>query len=74
MLISVLGRNRHDFDGLLAFYRMFTTKRGLMCWQLIKRGSEVCFADSYPPVPARNSRVWLSWANLLLALLSASAG
>lgn len=41
MLISVLGRNRRDFDGLLAFYRMFINAQGLMSWQLIKRGSEV---------------------------------
>ena len=41
MLISVLGRNRGDFDGLLAFYNMFLNARGLMSWQLLLRGGEV---------------------------------
>ena len=37
MLVSVLGRNKGDFDGLLAFYRMFTNRQGLMNWQLLRR-------------------------------------
>ena len=73
MLISVLGRNRHDFDGLLAFYQMFTTERGLMCWQLIKCGSEVRPADPWPPSPAQITGL-SSKANLLLARLPASEG
>ena len=39
MLVSVLGRNKGDFDGLLAFYRMFTNRQGLMNWQLLRRRS-----------------------------------
>ena len=42
MLVSVLGRNQSDFDGLLAFYRMFTNRQGLMNWQLLRhRDGEV---------------------------------
>ncbi len=39
MLVSVLGRNKGDFDGLLAFYHMFTNRQGLMNWQLLRRRS-----------------------------------
>lgn len=34
MLISVLHRNRSDFDGLLAFFQAFRNEHGLMCWQI----------------------------------------
>lgn len=34
MLISVLHRNKPDFDGLLAFFRSFRNANGLMCWQI----------------------------------------
>lgn len=57
MLISVLGRNRHDFDRLLAFYQMFTNARGLMCWQLIKRGSEV--GSCSPPLTTVKQWAWV---------------
>ena len=48
MLISVLGRNKGDFDGLLAFYHMFTNRQGLMNWQLLRRRSgEVRATDPF---------------------------
>ncbi len=34
MLISVLHRNRVDFDGLLTFFLNFRNEKGLMCWQV----------------------------------------
>ncbi|CBQ70257.1 related to Endoglucanase [Sporisorium reilianum SRZ2] len=34
MLISVLHRNRADFDGLLQFFRAFRNANGFMCWQI----------------------------------------
>lgn len=34
MLISVLHRNKPDFDGLLAFFLHFRNQHGLMCWQV----------------------------------------
>ena len=70
MLISVLGRNRGDFDGLLAFYHMFTNQQGLMNWQLLRRrDGEVhhvrSFAFSQHPPPLTGS------ANLPCAVLPA---
>lgn len=34
MLISVLHRNKPDFDGLLQFFLQFRNGNGLMCWQI----------------------------------------
>lgn len=34
MLISVLHRNKSDFDGLLSFFLSFRNPNGLMCWQI----------------------------------------
>lgn len=34
MLISVLHRNRPDFEGLFAFFQLFRNPHGLMCWQV----------------------------------------
>ncbi|TKY85263.1 hypothetical protein EX895_006343 [Sporisorium graminicola] len=34
MLISVLHRNRPDFDGLLQFFLTFRNANGFMCWQI----------------------------------------
>lgn len=34
MLISVLHRNRADFDGLLQFFLAFRNANGFMCWQI----------------------------------------
>jgi len=35
LLVSVLQRNRADFDGFLRFWRLFLTEHGLMYWQLL---------------------------------------
>lgn len=34
MLISVLHRNKPDFDGLFQFFLNFRNQNGLMCWQI----------------------------------------
>ncbi|SPC61290.1 related to Endoglucanase [Ustilago sp. UG-2017b] len=34
MLISVLHRNKPDFDGLFTFFLNFRNNHGLMCWQI----------------------------------------
>ncbi len=40
MLISVLGNEQADFDGLWAFYKSFINhQNGLMPWQILKNGS-----------------------------------
>ena len=38
LLISVLQRERGDFDGFLRFWRRFLTPKGLMYWQLVRGG------------------------------------
>ena len=38
LLISVLQRERSDFDGFLRFWRRFLTPKGLMYWQLVRGG------------------------------------
>ncbi len=38
LLISVLQRERGDFDGFLRFWRRFLTPGGLMYWQLLRGG------------------------------------
>jgi hypothetical protein len=55
LLISVLLRERGDFDGFLRFWRRFLTPGGLMYWQLLRGGDgEVGFAPTEaPPLPAR---------------------
>ena len=35
MLISLMARERTDFDCFLAFYNAHVNKRGLMCWQQV---------------------------------------
>ena len=36
LLISVLQRERGDFDRFLRFWRRFLTPKGLMYWQLLR--------------------------------------
>ena len=35
MLISLMARERTDFDCFLAFYNAHVNVRGLMCWQQV---------------------------------------
>lgn len=42
LLISLLERNRDDFDQFLVFWRCFLSPQGLMYWQLLRHGEEVC--------------------------------
>jgi len=41
LLISLLERNREDFDQFLVFWRCFLSPQGLMYWQLLRHGEEV---------------------------------
>ena len=45
MLISLMARERTDFDGFLAFYNAHVNGRGLMCWQQV---STACQLNRHP--------------------------
>lgn len=46
LLVSVLQRNRADFDGFLRFWRLFLTEHGLMYWQLLNHDGVASLRDS----------------------------
>lgn len=62
LLISVLQRERGDFDGFLRFWRRFLTPKGLMYWQLLRStGGEVRLAPVHSDeLLAAATGSWLS--------------
>ncbi len=53
LLVSVLQRNRADFDGFLRFWRQFLTEHGLMFWQLLRHNGVVRLPTPGSPPRAR---------------------
>ena len=55
MLISLMARERTDFDCFLAFYNAHVNVRGLMCWQQVSPCTSAKQASCWRVSFARNA-------------------